>query len=100
MVRFEDRYVPYPFELLGDLELAYAVTVHKSQGSEYRAVILALPAGMPMLKTRSVLYTAFTRARELLVVVGDSEDLAEMVQNDKRQRRYSGLRARLCGQVQ
>ena len=100
VVRFEDRYVPYPFELLGDLELAYAVTVHKSQGSEYRAVILALPEGMPMLKTRSVLYTAFTRARELLVVVGDSEDLAEMVQNDKRQRRYSGLRARLCGQVQ
>ncbi|MGX8699477.1 MAG: ATP-dependent DNA helicase, partial [bacterium] len=95
-IRFEDRLAAYPFETLGELELAYAVTVHKSQGSEYRAVILAIPEGVPPLKTRSVLYTAVTRARELLVVVGDSSDLLEMVGNDRRQRRYSGLRARLA----
>ena len=99
-VHFDDKTANLSYEACANLDFSYAVTVHKSQGSEYRAVILALPAGMPMLKTRSVLYTAFTRARELLVVIGDSEDLAEMVQNDKRQRRYSGLRARLCGQVQ
>lgn len=99
LIRFEDRLTPYPFDMLGDLELAYAMTVHKSQGSEYRAVVLALPKGMPMLKTRGVLYTAVTRARELLIIVGGAEDVAAMVNNDKRQRRYSGLRARLAGEV-
>ena len=99
LIRFEDKLTPYPFDSLEDLELAYAVTVHKSQGSEYRAVILALPQGVPMLKTRSVLYTAVTRARELLIVVGSGESVAEMVRNDRRQRRYSGLRARLAGEV-
>ena len=62
-------------------------------------MILALPQGVPMLKTRSVLYTAVTRARELLIVVGSGESVAEMVRNDRRQRRYSGLRARLAGEV-
>ncbi|MBQ6755801.1 MAG: ATP-dependent RecD-like DNA helicase [Oscillospiraceae bacterium] len=99
VIRFEDKLTPYPFDSLEDLELAYAVTVHKSQGSEYRAVILALPQGVPMLKTRGVLYTAVTRARELLIVVGSGESFAEMVHNDRRQRRYSGLRARLAGET-
>ena len=100
LIRFEDRITPYPFDSLGDLELAYAMTVHKSQGSEYRAVVLAIPQGVPMLKTRGVLYTAVTRARELLVVVGADADFAEMVHNDRRQRRYSGLRARLAGETE
>ncbi len=99
VIRFEDRLVPYPFEQLTELELAYAVTVHKSQGSEYRAVILALPRTPRGLVTRGLLYTAVTRARELLVIVGDPEVYAAMTANDRRQRRYSGLRARLVGEV-
>jgi exodeoxyribonuclease V alpha subunit len=99
-IRFEDRVTPYPFDMLGDLELAYAMTVHKSQGSEYRAVVLAIPKGVPMLKTRGVLYTAVTRARELLIIVGAADEVAAMVNNDRRQRRYSGLRARLAGETE
>ncbi len=98
-IRFEDKVTKYPFEMLGDLELAYAMTVHKSQGSEYRAVVLSIPKGVAMLKTRSVLYTAVTRARELLIIVGSGDDIRAMVNNDRRQRRFSGLRARLAGEV-
>ena len=98
-IRFDERLVPYPFDQMTDLELAYAVTVHKSQGSEYRAVILALPKCPPGLVNRSLLYTAVTRARELLIAVGGADVFAAMVANDRRQRRYSGLRARLCGEV-
>ena len=94
-VDFDDKLAEYAFDLLGELEPAYAMTVHKSQGSEYRAVILSAFAGSPYLLTRSVLYTAITRARELLIVVGDEEVLAAMVGNDRRQKRYSGLKLRL-----
>ncbi|MDR0446273.1 MAG: ATP-dependent RecD-like DNA helicase [Oscillospiraceae bacterium] len=94
-VEFDDKIVEYMFEQLVDLEPAYAVTVHKSQGSEYRAVILALPPGSSRLATRAVLYTAITRARELLIIVGDTDVLQAMTENDRRQRRYSGLKARL-----
>ncbi len=100
LVRFEDRLVPYPFDQMMDLELSYAVTVHKAQGSEYRAVVLALPKCPPGLVTRGVLYTAVTRARELLVAAGESAVFAAMVASDRRQRRYSGLRARLAGEVE
>ena len=94
-IRFDDRTATYVADMLGELELAYAVTVHKSQGSEYRAVVLvALPAA-PALMVRGVLYTGITRARELLVVVGDDGALARMAANDRQQRRYSGLRWRL-----
>ncbi len=94
-VRFDDRTATYVTDMLGELELAYAVTVHKSQGSEYRAVVLvALPAA-PALMVRGVLYTGVTRARELLIVVGDDGALARMAANDRQQRRYSGLRWRL-----
>jgi len=82
--------------MMTQLEPAYAVTVHKSQGSEYRAVILAALDAAPMLLTRGVLYTAMTRARTLLIVVGDDQVLARMAANDRQQRRYSGLRARLA----
>ncbi len=94
-IRFDDRTATYTADMLGELELAYAVTVHKSQGSEYKAVVLvALPAA-PALMVRGVLYTGVTRARELLVVVGDDGALGRMAANDKQQRRYSGLRWRL-----
>ena len=94
-VRFDDRTATYVSDMLGELELAYAVTVHKSQGSEYKAVILvALPAA-PALMVRGVLYTGVTRARELLIVVGDDAALSRMAANDRQQRRYSGLRWRL-----
>lgn len=94
-VDFDGRIVEYSPDMLGELEPAYAITVHKSQGSEYRAVILSVCKGTPMLLTRGVLYTAITRARELLVLVGDEEAVAQMTANNRQQRRYSGLRWRL-----
>ncbi len=95
-VNFDGRMVEYASDMLGELEPAYAMTVHKSQGSEYRAVVLAALDGAPMLLSRGVLYTAITRARELLVIVGDEAVVAKMVANDRQTRRYSGLRARLA----
>jgi exodeoxyribonuclease V alpha subunit len=94
-VEYEDRSAVYSFDMLSELEPAYAVTVHKSQGSEYRAVILSLVKGAPSLMSRSVLYTAVTRAKELLIIVGDDGAVAEMVANNRTQRRYSGLKTRL-----
>jgi exodeoxyribonuclease V alpha subunit len=94
-VDFEDKLVTYFFEQLPELEPAFAITVHKSQGSEYPAVILAMTAAAPPLLTRSVLYTAMTRAKNLLIIVGSPDVMKKMTLNDKRQRRYSGLRARL-----
>jgi exodeoxyribonuclease V alpha subunit len=99
-VDFEDRIAEYPFEALAELEPAYAMTVHKSQGSEFPAVILSVTKGAPLLMTRGVLYTAVTRARELLILVGDAQLVEEMARNDRRQRRYSGLRARLSDRRQ
>ena len=95
-VDFEGKVVRYTGENLNELEPAYAVTVHKAQGSEYRAVVLAAMDGAPMLMTRSILYTAITRARELFVVVGDEEIIEKMTANNRQTRRYSGLRARLA----
>ena len=95
-VDFDGRLVEYSPDMLGELEPAYAMTVHKAQGSEYRAVILAVSDAPPLLLTRGVLYTAVTRARELFILVGDDERVAQMVANDRQQRRYSGLRARLA----
>ena len=92
---FDDREAVYGFDMLNELEPAYAMTVHKSQGSEYRAVVLAASQGSPLLLTRSILYTAITRARELLVVVGDENVLAYMTNNNHHSRRYSGLKLRL-----
>lgn len=75
-----------------ELELAYAVTVHKSQGSEFKAVILPIISVIPQLKYRNLLYTAVTRAKEKLVIVGSSAEVLEMAQNDKKTRRYSALK--------
>ena len=96
-VVFDDREAEYDFSQLSELELAYAMTVHKSQGSEYRAVILVAWNGSPYLLSRSVLYTAVTRARELLITVGREEVVAAMTNNAQRGRRYTGLKLRLQG---
>lgn len=94
-VDFEDKVAVYEFNQLSELEPAYAMTVHKSQGSEYKCVVFAATQSPPMLLTRSVLYTAITRAKELLVMVGDSEIIRTMTMNERREKRYSGLRERL-----
>ncbi len=99
-VVYDDRQVDYDFTQLGELEPAYAMTVHKSQGSEYRAVILSAWNGSPYLLSRSVLYTAITRARQMLVIVGHAQTVAAMTENAKRNRRYTGLKLRLQGKVQ
>ena len=95
-VRFDDRIATYTYDMLNELELAYAVTVHKSQGSEFDAVVLALSDGLPRrLLTRNILYTAITRARQLLVIVGSQDTVAYMVGNNQKGRRYSALGVRL-----
>ena len=98
-VLFDDRLAEYDFTQLGELEPAYAMTVHKSQGSEYRAVILTAWNGSPYLLSRSILYTAITRAKELLIIVGREETVGVMVENARKNRRYSGLKLRLQGKV-
>ncbi len=99
-VDFDGRMASYDFDSLLELEHAWAMTVHKSQGSEYQAVILALSAGSQMLLTRDVLYTAVTRARRLLIMVGDDQTAYQMIDNYRQTKRYSALRVRLrrlCG---
>jgi exodeoxyribonuclease V alpha subunit len=91
-VRFDDdRLAVYPFDRLGELEPAWAVTVHKAQGSEYPAVVLAALPGPPMLMNRRVLYTAVTRARRWLIAVGSEDVLRAMAQNHRETHRYTGL---------
>lgn len=91
-VEFEDgRHAEYSFKQLEELELAYAVTIHKSQGSEYPAVILPILSGPRMLMNRNLLYTAVTRARKCVTVVGSEGTFAEMIRNETQQKRYSSL---------
>lgn len=94
-IRFDDRTAVYTADQLAELDMAYAMTVHKSQGSEYPAVVLVSAPAAPSLMVRGVLYTAITRARKLLVLVGDDVTPVKMAANDRQQRRYSGLRRRL-----
>lgn len=99
-VNYDGRIAAYGFDTLMELEHAWAMTVHKAQGSEYRAVILTLGASAQALLTRGVLYTAVTRARELLIMVGDEQTAYRMIDNFRQSRRYSALRVRLmelCG---
>ena len=98
-VSFDGKQLVYGFDSLNELEHAWAMTVHKSQGSEYPAVILALSPSSKMLLTRSVLYTAVTRAKKLLILVGDDQTAHEMIENSRRSNRYSALRVRLIALV-
>ena len=91
----EGRCVTYSFSELEDLEHAYAITIHKSQGSEYPAVILPLLGGPRMLLNRNLLYTAVTRAQKCVVVLGNTETLNTMIENEEQLRRYTGLKARI-----
>lgn len=91
IVQFEDKYAKYTLENANDLDLAYAITVHKSQGSEFEAVVMPMYYGAPQLYYRNLLYTAVTRAKSMIVMVGNPWTLAKMVENNKKTRRYSGL---------
>ena len=95
-VVFDERVATYTVDMLTEIELAYAVTVHKAQGSEYRGVIFVGAPCAPGLQVRGVLYTAITRARELLILIGDDVTVGKMTANDRQTRRYSGLRWRLA----
>ena len=92
---FDDRGVEYDFSLLEDLEPAYAITVHKSQGSEYQTVIIPAYSAPPMLLTRNMLYTAVTRAQTRVIIVGKTEIVETMVNNNRQSLRYTGLSRRL-----
>ena len=95
-VEFEDgRYAQYTFKQLDELELAYAITIHKSQGSEYPAVIMPLLSGPRMLFNRNILYTAVTRAKQCVAIVGDEHTVRHMIENEKQQKRYTSLNLRL-----
>ena len=96
VVEFDDsRRVTYPFSGLEELELAYAITIHKSQGSEYPAVILPLLKGPRQLMNRNLLYTGVTRARNCLTILGSKETMREMIANENENRRYTGLSIRI-----
>ncbi len=92
-IRFDDKIVSYNSDNLISVELAYAVTVHKSQGSEFKAVVMPMYYGAPQLYYRNLLYTAVTRAKEKLILTGNVSTLKKMVDNNKKTKRYSGLRA-------
>mgnify|MGYP003267441147 FL=1 len=95
-VVFDDgKVVDYDYSQLEELELAYAITIHKSQGSEYPVVIIPVHSGPPMLMTRNLLYTAVTRAKTLVVLVGIQETISAMVSNDREVGRYTGLAQRI-----
>ena len=91
----EQRRVTYPFAMLDELELSYAVTIHKSQGSEYPAVILPLLSGPRMLFNRNLLYTAITRAKSCVTILGSSDTVRGMIENANENRRYTALAERL-----
>ena len=91
----EHRKVTYTPELLDELELAYAITVHKSQGSEYPAVLIPLLPGPRLLYNRNLLYTAVTRAKKCLTIVGSEATFQEMIQNKNEQNRYTSLALRI-----
>ncbi len=95
-ILFDDnKLVDYDFSGIDDLDIAYALTVHKSQGSEWSAVIIPVCAFPPMLMTRNLLYTAVTRAKQLVILVGSSGNMAQMIANDRHQLRYSSLKERI-----
>ena len=96
-VRFYDRLVKIDFRDLDDLTLAYAITVHKSQGSEYPAVIMPLVTQHYMMLQRNLVYTAVTRAKKLMIIIGTKKALALAIKNDKIEKRFTHLKLRLEG---
>jgi exodeoxyribonuclease V alpha subunit len=94
-IRFDDKEVAYSFDLLEELELSYAITVHKSQGSEYPVVIIPMYSCAPMLMTRNLLYTAVTRARRMVILIGRADIPAKMVDNNSEIQRYTTLKYRI-----
>ena len=97
VIDFDGRKATYTFDLLSQVDLAYAVTVHKSQGCEFEAVILPIMGGFDKLCYRNLLYTAVTREKKLLILIGSEENINKMVDNNKRTRRYTCLRHMLAG---
>ena len=97
VINFDSRIAVYDFAMLDELEHSYAITVHKSQGSEYPIVILPLCTAAPMLLTRNLLYTAVTRAQNMVIIVGRQSTVEEMVNNNRQTERYTGLREMICG---
>ena len=95
VVRFDDKEATYTGEMPDELEHAWAVTVHKSQGSEYPFVIIPLYSAPPLLLTRNLLYTAVTRAQRMVILVGREDILRIMVDNNRQTMRYTGLAMRL-----
>ena len=98
-INFDDRIVNYSFEMLDELELAYAITVHKSQGSEYPVVIIPMYACPPMLLTRNLLYTAVTRAKSMVILVGRRDIPGVMVNNKREILRYTTLKDKICDYI-
>ena len=98
LVELDDgRFVEYAFEDLDEVSIAYAISVHKSQGSEYDVVVMPVLGGAPMLMTRNLLYTALTRAKKMVVLVGSEQSICRMVDNDRIAQRYGCLLQRLKG---
>lgn len=95
-IRFDDRTAEYGFEMLEELELAYAITVHKSQGSEYPVVIIPMYSCAPMLMARNLLYTAVTRARRMVILVGRSDIPRKMTENNRLVLRFTSLKDKIC----
>lgn len=91
----EGKFVTYSFKQLDELELAYAVTIHKSQGSEYPAVVMPLLSGPRQLMSRNLLYTGVTRAKKCVCIVGVEDAVTDMINNENEQKRYSGLKERI-----
>ena len=94
-IRFDDKTVQYDFSFLENLTLAYAITVHKSQGSEYPIVIVPLGSAPVMLLFRNLLYTAVTRAQTMVILVGRADVVRTMIENRQKTTRYTGLVSRL-----
>ena len=98
-IRFDDKLVEYSFDLLEELDLAYAITVHKSQGSEYPVVIIPMYHCAPMLMARNLLYTAVTRAKNMVILVGRSDIPRKMIENNKEILRYTALKDKICDYI-
>ena len=96
----EDKTVEYPFSNLDELDLAYAITVHKSQGSEFDYVIIPACSYMPMLMSRNLFYTAITRAKKMVIIVGSEKTVVNMTNNNSYTKRFTGLDERLIKNIE